>query len=103
MIFTASTFVGSIYLDPFISLVNFNIYIIPFIVFATCFYTYGLSTTTTPTHNFKFLYISISSIFSILTSCIAFHSYKGGTGKTTITADLATYSKKGISCIFIRS
>ncbi len=31
-----------------------------------------------------------------MTSCIAFHSYKGGTGKTTIAANLAALlAKKG--------
>ena len=48
-------------------------------------------------HKFKFLYISRRSFLErTLTSCIAFHSYKGGTGKTTIAANLAALlAKKG--------
>ena len=48
-------------------------------------------------HKFKFLYISRRSfLIRTLTSCIAFHSYKGGTGKTTIAANLAALlAKKG--------
>jgi cellulose biosynthesis protein BcsQ len=66
-----------------------------FIVFATCFYTLKISTTISI--EFKFLYISRRSfLICTLTSCIAFHSYKGGTGKTTIAANLAALlAKKG--------
>lgn len=39
---------------------------------------------------------TIKLILMILSKCIAFHSYKGGTGKTTIAANLAaTLAKKG--------
>ena len=39
---------------------------------------------------------NLLAVFQTLTKCIAFHSYKGGTGKTTLAANLAALlAKKG--------
>jgi chromosome partitioning protein len=36
-----------------------------------------------------------------LTKCIAFHSYKGGTGKTTLAANFAALLAKRGYCVFL--
>ncbi len=44
----------------------------------------------------KMLYILASQRYAVATKCIAFHSYKGGTGKTTIASNCAALlAKKG--------
>jgi len=52
--------------------------------------------------NIRHLYTYDTEFNETMTKCVAFHSYKGGTGKSTISSNLsATLARKGFTAVLL--